>query len=135
MNFNGSGGLMLLVVAGLWLWVFVPSWFKRSEGRQELRRSKREKPKSSGELKTRSKLYTEAAFDLRSASKELAKSEDESRAWQRNSLPAPAQRIGELEVPTLAEVVELQNRKILAPAKSLEPSELDAILRRRRANG
>jgi hypothetical protein len=135
MNFNGSGGLMLLVVAGLWLWVFVPSWFKRSEGRQELRRSKREKPKSSGELKTRSKLYTEAAFDLRSASKELAKSEDESRAWQRNSLPAPAQRIGELEVPILAEVVELQNRKILAPAKSLEPSELDAILRRRRANG
>ena len=135
MNFNGSGGLMLLVVAGLWLWVFVPSWFKRSEGRQELRRTKREKPKSSGELKTRSRLYTEAAFDLRSASQELSKSDNETREWQRNSLPAPAQRIGELEVPVLADVVELQSRKTLAPAKSLEPSELDAILRRRRANG
>lgn len=34
MNFNGAGGLMLLVVAALWLWVFVPSWVKRSEARQ-----------------------------------------------------------------------------------------------------
>ena len=135
MNFNGSGGLMLLVVAGLWLWVFVPSWFKRSEGRQEVRRTKREKPKSMGSNKTRSKLYTEAAFDLRSASKSEELTLAEARAWQPNSLPAPAQRIGELEIPVLAEVVSLQDRKITEPAKSLESSELDAILRRRRANG
>ncbi len=126
---------MLLVVAGLWLWVFVPSWFKRSEGRQELRRTKREKPKTSGQPKTRSKLYTEAAFDLRSASQESAEADVASRDWKRNPLPAPAQRIGELEVAVLADVVELNQRKTLAPAKSLEPSELDAILRRRRANG
>lgn len=25
---------MLLIIAGLWLWVFVPSWFKRNEERQ-----------------------------------------------------------------------------------------------------
>lgn len=135
MNFNGSGGLMLLVVAGLWLWVFVPSWFKRSEGRQEVRRAKREKPKSSGAPKTRSKLYTEAAFDLRSAKQTQLVTDVESRAWQPISLPAPAQRIGELEVAVLAEVVDLQERKIAKPAKSLESSELDAILRRRRANG
>jgi hypothetical protein len=126
---------MLLVVAGLWLWVFVPSWFKRSEGRQEARRTKRERPKSSGVLKTRSNLYTEAAFDLRAASKIEAQSESASREWERNSLPTPAQRIGELEIAVLADVVELQNRRASLPAKSLEPSELDAILRRRRANG
>lgn len=126
---------MLLVVAGLWLWVFVPSWFKRSEGRQEVRRSKREKPKSSGVAKTRSKLYTEAAFDLRAASKNEVPLEDNSRAWQPNSLPAPAQRIGELEATVLADVVNLPIRKVAVPAKSLESSELDAILRRRRANG
>ena len=126
---------MLLVVAGLWLWVFVPSWFKRSEGRQEARRTKREKPKSSGVVTTRSKLYTEAAFDLRVASKSQVVSEAESRGWQRNSLPAPAQRIGELEVAVLAEVVEFEPRKIAAPTKSVESAELDAILRRRRANG
>jgi hypothetical protein len=135
MNFNGSGGLMLLVVAGLWLWVFVPSWFKRSEGRQEVRRTKREKPKSSGVVKTRSKLYTEAAFDLRAAGKSEVALEDNSRAWQPNSLPAPAQRIGELEVAVLADVVALPIRKVSVPAKSLESAELDAILRRRRANG
>ena len=126
---------MLLVVAGLWLWVFVPSWFKRSEGRQESRRTKREKPKSSGVRKTRSNLYTEAAFDLRAASKNEAALEAESRAWQRNSLPAPAQRIGELEVAVLADVVQLPIREQSVPAKSLESAELDAILRRRRANG
>ena len=126
---------MLLVVAGLWLWVFVPSWFKRSEGRQEVRRTKREKPRSSASPKTRSKLYTEAAFDLRAASKNEELARTESRGWQPNSLPAPAQRIGELEVAILADVVELEQRKIVAPAKSLESSELDAILRRRRANG
>lgn len=40
MNLNGAGGLMLLVVAALWLWVFVPSWVKQSERKQELRRDK-----------------------------------------------------------------------------------------------
>jgi len=126
---------MLLVVAGLWLWVFVPSWFKRSEGRQEVRRTKREKPKSSVVNKTRSKLYTEAAFDLRSASKNEELAKTDTRAWERNSLPSPSQRIGELELPVLAEVIALEDRKTVGPAKSLEPSELDAILRRRRANG
>lgn len=134
MNFNGSGGLMLLVVAGLWLWVFVPSWFKRSEGRQEVRRAKREKPKSSGAIKTRSNLYTEAAFDLRNAKQKQLVTDAESRAWEPNSLPVPAQRIGELEVAVLAEVVPLAERKVTV-TKSLQSSELDEILRRRRANG
>lgn len=126
---------MLLVVAGLWLWVFVPSWFRRSEGRQELRRSKREKPRSSSSVKTRSKLYTEAAYDLRAANADESSSKSDSREWQPNSLPAPAQRIGELEVAVLAEVVELPDRQPVMPARSLESSELDEILRRRRANG
>ena len=39
MNLNGAGGLMLLVVAALWLWVFVPSWVKQSERKQEIRRN------------------------------------------------------------------------------------------------
>ena len=125
---------MLLVVAGLWLWVFVPSWFKRSEGRQEVRRAKREKPKSTGAIKTRSKLYTEAAFDLRSAKQNQLASDVESRDWVPNALPTPSQRIGELEVAVLAEVIPLAEKKIDA-TKSLQSSELDEILRRRRANG
>ena len=39
MNFNGSGGLMLLIIAGLWVGVFVPSWFRRSQLRQVERKS------------------------------------------------------------------------------------------------
>ena len=34
MNFDGFGGMALAVVAGLWLLVFVPSWFRRSQDRE-----------------------------------------------------------------------------------------------------
>jgi hypothetical protein len=57
------------------------------------------------------------------------------RDWEASPLPAPKQRIGELEQPTLAEVVGIEE---LATAKSqnlLDATALDEILRRRRANG
>lgn len=34
MNFNSTGGLMLLAAAALWLAVFIPGWVKRNENRQ-----------------------------------------------------------------------------------------------------
>ena len=58
-----------------------------------------------------------------------------TRDWEASPLPAPKQRIGELEQPTLAEVVGIEE---LATAKSqnlLDATALDEILRRRRANG
>jgi hypothetical protein len=39
MNFNSTGGLMLVGAAALWLVVFIPGWVKRNEDRQ-VRRAK-----------------------------------------------------------------------------------------------
>jgi hypothetical protein len=220
MNFNGSGGLMFLIIAGLWLWVFIPSWFKRSQERQasrttnrevrrELKMAKAATPRSgisnlaerNYRLAMTQRIFSSIAFFAfaasiasiflavsqifywivtlvfsaifvsslvvaRSAKRKslevLAKAsksrahvfasvsnslryQDEkgliagipvdTRAWQANRLPAPRQRIGELEMPTLAEVVEIEERVIKKSQPTLDSTALDEILRRRRANG
>jgi hypothetical protein len=220
MNFNGSGGLMLLIIAGLWVGVFVPSWFKRSEDRQVERSTAkvvrgeiRDIKKTSSVNKISSiaeqnyrltltrRIFTTIAFFALAAtiasiygavsqifywivtfifstifvvsiiisraakrkSKQLLssavktrssnfatnylnglKSEVgavnagipvDTRAWQPNPLPAPKQRIGELESPTLAEVVEIDLQVIKNAPATLDSRALDEILRRRRANG
>ena len=220
MNFNGSGGLMFLIIAGLWVWVFVPSWFKRSEDRKIQKEATNE---LRGEIKTVRSARTSSAISdlaqknfklkltrrifsvfaylafaaaiasifaavsqifywivtlvfsaifvssfaiarsakrkslevLASASKSRAnvfasvanslRYQDEkgliagipvdTRSWQANRLPAPRQRIGELEMPTLAEVVEIEERVIKKSQTTLDSTALDEILRRRRANG
>jgi hypothetical protein len=220
MNFNGSGGLMFLIIAGLWLWVFIPSWFKRSQERQaakpDNRQFKREvkearaaasrsaisnlaernfrlamtqkvfssiaffaaaasiasiflavsqifywivtlifagifigswvvartaKRKNIDVLarasKSRSNVFASVANSLRYEDEKssIAGNPVDTRAWEPNRLPAPRQRIGELELPTLAEVVEIEERVIKNSQTTLDSTALDEILRRRRANG
>ncbi|MEY3677230.1 MAG: hypothetical protein RL351_457 [Actinomycetota bacterium] len=220
MNFNGSGGLMFLIIAGLWLWVFIPSWFKRSQERQvakpisrELRQQAQGAQSTGGRSpisnlaernirlsmtnkifstialfslatsiasiflavsqifywivtfifsvvfvtswtiaraakrknldvlaaasKRRSNVYASVANSLRyqDAESSIAGIPVDTRAWEANRLPAPRQRIGELELPTLAEVVEIEERVIKKSQATLDSTALDEILRRRRANG
>jgi hypothetical protein len=220
MNFNGSGGLMFLIIAGLWLWVFIPSWFKRSQERQtvnpsarqlrrEARAARAEAPRSAisnlaernfrltmtqkifstisffslatsiasiflavsqifywivtfifsaifvaswviartakrknldvlaRASKSRSNVFASVANSLRyeDAQSSIAGNPVDTRAWEPNHLPAPRQRIGELELPTLAEVVEIEERVIKKSQVTLDSTALDEILRRRRANG
>jgi hypothetical protein len=220
MNFNGSGGLMFLIIAGLWVWVFVPTWFKRSQEKQleksgtlaarsEIKNLKSAAIKSpishlaerSFRLTTTQRVFTAAAFFafagaissifmavsqifylifsvifsavfvislaiVRAAKRKnaailIAASRNRSnlyasvsnalksqgvegsiagnpvdkRAWEPNKLPAPRQRIGELEMPTLAEVVEMDERAVKKTGVTLDSTALDEILRRRRANG
>jgi hypothetical protein len=220
MNFNGSGGLMFLIIAGLWVWVFVPTWFKRSQEKQlektssvatrtEIRNVKATSTKSSisklaernyrltmtqrfftglaffafaatissifmavsqifylifsavfsvifitsvvlvrvakrknaaiiiAATRNRSSLYASVSNALKSQSVEgsIAGNPVDKRAWEPNKLPAPRQRIGELEMPTLAEVVEIEERVVKNSQATLDSTALDEILRRRRANG
>jgi hypothetical protein len=220
MNFNGSGGLMFLIIAGLWLWVFIPSWFKRSHERQADKTSKRQvrrevklsrssvqksaisnlaernyrlamtqrifsaiaffsfatsiasiflavsqifywivtltfsaifgaslvivrsaKRKSLKVLalasKSRANVFASVSNSLRYEDQQgfIAGNPVDTRAWEANRLPAPRQRIGELEMPTLAEVVEIEERVIKKSQPTLDSTALDEILRRRRANG
>lgn len=211
---------MFLIIAGLWLWVFVPTWFKRSQERNEqktqarsirdeIRQAKksgagstvtalaeqnyrlqltrrifnlvalfalsvsigsiflavsqifylivtltffglfvvsgaisRAAKRKSQQVLSRSAKTRSAMFDAASRAVKSEQSEEligenpvNIRDWEASPLPAPKQRIGELEQPTLAEVVGIE---ALATAKSqnlLDATALDEILRRRRANG
>lgn len=211
---------MFLIIAGLWLWVFIPSWFKSSQERQTLKPNPRElrrpvitaessadrspistlaernirlsmtskifstisffslatsiasiflavsqffywivtfifatifiaslaiaraaKRKNKEVLSTasrsRSNVYASAANTLRflDAQSSIAGIPVDTRDWEPNRLPAPRQRIGELELPTLAEVVEIEERVRSKSQATLDSTALDEILRRRRANG
>jgi hypothetical protein len=220
MNFNGSGGLMLLIIAGLWVGVFVPSWFRRSQLRQVERTStqnlrgeikKTRQPSNPGSrislaqqnfrlqltqtvsssvavfaflgaiwsifaavsqifyiffsggflaifivsvalsraakrknrgiltraAKNRAGMFSSAANSSMTAEFIGNTSENpvNKRAWEPNALPAPRQRIGELTMQSLAEVVEIENRVAKNATAELDSTALDEILRRRRANG
>ena len=211
---------MFLIIAGLWLWVFVPSWFKRSQDRQVERstikqvRSEIQTVKSAPQgsaisniaeqnfrltltrrifasiaffafvaaigsvfaavsqifywivtfifsvifavsfpisraakrkslqviskaSKSRSSIYAASANAMRGlgAQSVIAGNPVDTRSWEPQGLPAPRQRIGELQTPTLAEVVEMEERVVKKPAATLDSTALDEILRRRRANG
>lgn len=211
---------MFLVIAGLWLWVFVPSWFKRSQERQIQKRqaqtitpeqirtkkvagrstvtllaersyrlqatrrifnfvafssisvaigsiflavsqifylfvtltflgiflvsvaiSKAAKRKSiqvsSHSAKARAAMFNVAANTVKS--EQLIDVNGgipiNTRDWARAELPAPKQRIGELEQLTLAEVVGIEELVSQKSQNPLDATALDEILRRRRANG
>ena len=138
MNFDGFGGLALAVVAGLWLLVFVPSWFKRSQERERGIVQRPAKPsKSRQKVQRRPSVdnFARLARDYAESVESEVSSPVDSRTWQRTELPEPRLHQGTLEVVEIAEVVSLENARNEVSAKRLEQHELDEILRRRRANG
>lgn len=211
---------MLLIIAGLWVGVFVPSWFRRSQLRQVERKSSQSlrgeiknirqpiipgsrislaqqsfrlqltqtisssvavfaflgaiwtifaavsqifyiffsggflaifivsvalsraaRRKNRGILtraaKNRAGMFSSAANSSITAEfiGDTAENPVNKRAWEPNVLPAPRQRIGELTMQSLAEVVEIENRVAKNATAELDSTALDEILRRRRANG
>ncbi len=140
MNFDGFGGLALAVVAGLWLMVFVPSWFKRAQDRErgiDVNRPTRKKNKSAKTPARRPSVdnFVALAREYAGVAEEVTSEAVDPRAWQRNALPAPRSFEGTLEVVSLAEVTSLESARENQVSRKLEQHELDEILRRRRANG
>jgi hypothetical protein len=140
MNFDGFSGLALAVVAGLWLLVFVPSWFKRAQDRE--RGVVREQPRTQKTKRNREPAKRPPVDNFVSLARDYAESANvdgdemvDSRDWQRNLLPEPTTFNGTLEVVQLAEVATLDEARTQVAARKLEQAELDEILRRRRANG
>jgi hypothetical protein len=79
--------------------------------------------------------FVSLARDYAESNEVSATESIESREWQRRELPAPTTFNGTLEVVQLAEVATLDEVRTQVAARKLEQSELDEILRRRRANG
>jgi len=140
MNFDGFSGMALAVVAGLWLLVFVPSWFKSAQDRE--RGIKTERPRAAKAKRNRAPARRPSVDNFVSLARDYAESTNasaaptaESRDWQRSELPEPKTFNGTLEVVQLAQVESLDEVRTQVAARKLEQSELDEILRRRRANG
>ncbi|MEY4019816.1 MAG: hypothetical protein RLZZ590_1116, partial [Actinomycetota bacterium] len=112
MNINGSGGLMLLVVAGLWLWVFIPSWLKRSEAKESKRefvgRIKREvkaaKRKPRKKSVAKQPTLSMKNYYLSMQDEASPQHQADSREWEPHRVPAQIVREGELEQPEIADV-------------------------------
>ena len=131
--------MALAVVAGLWLLVFVPSWFKRAQDRE--RGIVTERPRAVKTKRNRVPARRPSVDNFVSLARDYAESASadaadvhDSRGWQRNELPEPKSFNGTLEVVELAEVSTLDELRTQVAARKLEQSELDEILRRRRAN-
>jgi hypothetical protein len=140
MNFDGFSGMALAVVAGLWLLVFVPSWFKRAQDRE--RGVVTDRPRASKAKRNRAPAKRPSVDNFVSLARDYAESagsdlseSSETRDWQRSELPTPTTFNGTLEVVQLAEIATLDEVRTQVAARKLEQSELDEILRRRRANG
>ncbi|MFM6940233.1 MAG: hypothetical protein ACKOUD_06445 [Rhodoluna sp.] len=138
MNFDGFGGLALAVVAGLWLMVFVPSWFKRSQDRENgiARPAVRAKKLKRTDVPARRNSIDNFTSLARDYGETLDQAQQtDPRDWERTALPAPRSNQGTLEVVEFAEVVQIESVREAVVARKLEQSELDEILRRRRSNG
>lgn len=128
--------MALAVVAGLWLLVFVPSWFKRAQDRERgISQARTNKAKRVKAPVKRASVDNFVALAREYAGEPVQVEESDPRAWQRNELPEPRAFQGTLEVVELAEVAAIETVREIAAARKLEQSELDEILRRRRANG
>ena len=137
MNFDGFGGLALAVVAGLWLMVFVPSWFKRAQDREN--GVAFERPKAQKRSRKQASVHRVSVDNFSKLAREYAGVDVvadvvDERAWERTELPAPRANNGTLEVVSLAAVSSIEDARQAVVARKLEQHELDEILRRRRAN-
>ncbi len=131
---------MLLVVAGLWLWVFIPSWLKRSEAKESKRefvgRIKRE-VKAAKRKPRKKSVAKQPTLSMKnyylSMQDEVSKQNlSDSREWEPHRVPAQIVREGELEQPAIADVIALEARQ---PVVKLTSADLDEIMRRRRSVG
>ena len=132
--------MALAVVAGLWLLVFVPSWFKRSQDRERgilpsrPKIAKAKRSASPGRMPSVDNFVSLARDYAETIESEVSVSAD-PRAWQRTELPTPRFHEGTLESVQFADVVSMDAARAEVATRKLEQHELDEILRRRRANG
>jgi len=129
MNISSTGGLLLIVVAALWLAVFIPGWVKRNEDKAKQASSKRSRGQTAARMSY--KLRVEEIAAAFEAQQEVI----DPRAWQRTPVPAQIVRIGELELPPSAPVVEISTAASAAAEVKLSETDLNEIMRRRRAVG
>jgi hypothetical protein len=138
MEFTGSGGILLLVVAVLWLGFMTPSG---KNGMQE-RSANKAKAKQARRapavvVKTEEKVSVNTAWfqENKGVAEELVS--EAPPAVEKvviNRLPDPlSARLGKIEDVKWADIHELENAR--KEKENISSENLDEIMRRRRSNG
>jgi hypothetical protein len=139
MEITGTGGLLLLVIAVLWLGFMTPSG--KSGLRDATTRRKRvarvtrtsQQPNESRlQLRTPENPWIQA--DIEAIEQVVALEVEQPKKVEINRLPDPlSARLGKIENVQWAEVRELNQAREVK--ENLKPETLDEILERRRSNG
>lgn len=138
MEFTGTGGILLLVVAVLWLGFMTPSG-KRGINDHNQARSTRKATRRAPAVQVRKEtpqvlvtpwFETQVISEVKSLSKALPIVEKVVV----NRLPDPlSARLGKIENVRWAEILELEDAR--KEKENISSENLDDIMRRRRSNG
>ena len=139
MEITGSGGILLLVIAVLWLGFMTPSGksglgdaTKRRKRVARVSAPQRTTQQLKAQLRTQQNPWIQAEVEgiAEQSTVEMPKVEK----VERNPLPDPlSARLGKIENVTWAEVRELSEAREVK--EKLSSETLDEILQRRRSNG
>lgn len=139
MEISGSGGLLLLVVAVLWLGFMTPST-KRSESAASKKRKRVESSATftqagkTVKIQARTQENPWIQADVAGIAETSAATEVPVEKISVNRLPDPlSARLGKIENVKWAEVRELKEAREVK--ENLSSKSLDEILERRRSNG
>ena len=139
MEISGSGGILLLVLAVLWLGFMAPS-AKRTQTESRRKRkvvSKTYTPvqePSPVRVQIRNQQNPWFQADLEAIAKQSEAKEEQETKVQVNRLPDPlSARLGRIENVQWAEVKDLN--RVREVKENLTAESLDEILQRRRSNG
>jgi hypothetical protein len=138
MEFTGTGGILLLVVAVLWLGFMTPSGKRGIRDRSEERANRRSMRRAPAvQVKNVIKEETTNAWFEEKAEVEVESLPEAAPAVEKvviNRLPDPlSARLGKIESVKWAQVVELEDAR--KEKENISSENLDEIMRRRRSNG
>jgi hypothetical protein len=139
MEITGTGGLLLLVIAVLWLGFMTPSGksglrdaTKRRKRVERVSRPAQQSNQPRIQLRTQQNPWIQA--DIEAMEQSAAQEADQPKKVEINRLPDPlSARLGKIENVQWAEVRELN--QVREVKENMKPETLDEILERRRSNG
>jgi hypothetical protein len=139
MEITGTGGLLLLVIAVLWLGFMTPSGksglrdaTKRRKRVERVSRPAQQSNQPRIQLRTQQNPWIQA--DVEAMEQLAAQEAEQPKKVEINRLPDPlSARLGKIENVQWAEVRELNQAREVK--ENMKPEILDEILERRRSNG
>jgi len=138
MEFTGTGGILLLVLAVLWLGFMTPSGKRGINDHNEARANRRAARRASAvKANSEEEVVVANPWFEKELSVEVETLSEVAPAVEKvvvNRLPDPlSARLGKIESVNWADVVELNDAR--KEKENISSENLDEIMRRRRSNG